>query len=71
MKFLDSAFLRAPVALMLGSMVFTVGFIRLVTLSIQVTTRVMRGESPDQTLSWLQHARETRRPLGVKSSRVE
>jgi len=58
MKVADSALVRAPVALILGSMVFAVGFVRLVTLSTRFTTLVMRGERPDQTLSHLRNERE-------------
>ena len=60
MKSPESVFLRAPVALILGSMVFAVGFFRLVVLSTRFTTHVMRGDSPDETLSHLQREREMR-----------
>jgi len=60
MKALDSPLLRVPVALWLGSMVFAMGFVRLVALSTRFTTHVMRGGSPDQILSRLKHERETR-----------
>ena len=68
MRSLDSALLRAPVALMLGSMVFAVGFVRLVALSTRFTTHVMRGKSPNETLSRLQHERAVRHLVRGESS---
>jgi hypothetical protein len=52
--------LRVPVALVLGSVVFAVGFVHLVALSTRFTTDLLRGESPAQTLSRLQQERERR-----------
>ena len=54
------ALVRAPVALIFGSMVFAVGFVRLVTMSTRLATLVMRGEIPDRTLSHLRSERETK-----------
>ena len=58
MKVADSALVRAPVALILGSMVFAVGFVRLIAMSTRFTTLVMHGERPDRTLSHLRNERE-------------
>jgi len=58
MKVRGSALLRVTIALILGSMVFAVGFVRLVTLSTRFTTHLMRGERLDQTLRRLKHERE-------------
>ena len=70
MKIVDSVLLRAPVALMLGSMVFAVGFVRLVALATRFTTHVMRGESPGETLSRFQHERELEHFAKFKSSHL-
>ena len=70
MKSADSALLRVPVALMLGSMVFAVGFVRLVALSTRFITHVMRGESPDETLSRLHHERAVKHLFRNKSSHL-
>jgi hypothetical protein len=67
MRALDSAVLRVPVAVILGSIVFAVGFVRLVALSTRFTTHVLRGESPDDILSRLQHEREHRHRAKSKS----
>jgi hypothetical protein len=62
--------LRAPLAMVLASMVFVVGFVRLVALTTQVSTHVMRGERPGRALSRLQHERAVRTFAQSKSSRV-
>ena len=69
MKLAGSGLLRIPLAMMLGSMVFAVGLVRLVALSTRFTTHVMRGESPNATLSRLQHEREMKH-FKFMSSRV-
>ena len=58
MKAFNNVFLRAPFAFALGSMTFTVGFLRLCVLSTRFTAGVIRGESPQAALARLTSERE-------------
>ena len=54
----ESIFFRTPMAIALGSVTFMVGFFRLVRLSTQFTTLMIRGDSPAQALSKLERKRQ-------------
>jgi hypothetical protein len=49
----NNIFVRTPLAFALGSMTFTVGFLRLCVLSTKFTARIISGESPQAALSRL------------------
>lgn len=59
MKTLNNIFVRTPFAFALGSMAFTVGFLRLCIFSARFTARIIRGESPQSALAQLSSARKT------------
>ena len=52
---------RAPIALTLGSITFTVGFYRLAVLSFQFMSHIMRGEATNKALLELRSRRGARR----------
>ena len=55
-----NAVVRAPLAFTLGSITFTVGFYRLVVLSFQFMSHIMRGEAANKALLELGHSRGAR-----------
>ena len=60
MKASNNIFVRTPLAFALGSITFTVGFLRLCVLSTKFTARILHGESPDAVLSRLSDERQAR-----------
>lgn len=55
----ENILFRTPFAIVLGSVTFVVGFFRLVRLSTQFTTGVIRGQTPEEAVNKLESKRRT------------